>query len=83
MTQWNIRRKMATAGLLAVLLMMPVARGRCLASTISQPAVRFFQYLQQSETAQRLDAKRVGLWERVLYSLILTGSSPEGKPATS
>jgi hypothetical protein len=73
-------RKLLVAGLLAAAWATSFNHGQCLASTLPQPAARFIYFFQEAGSGEASGGMKVGLWERFLYSLILSGAPSEQKP---
>lgn len=76
-------RKLLVAGVLAAAWVASFTHEQCWASTLPQPAARFIYFFQGSGSEEQTEASKVGLWERFLYSLILSGAPNEQKSAMS
>jgi hypothetical protein len=74
-------RKLLVLGLLAAAWATSFNHGQCLASTLPQPAARFIYFFQEAGSGEAGGEEKVGLWERFLYSLILSGAPREQKPS--
>lgn len=73
-------RKLLVVSLLATAWATSFHHGQCLASTLPRPAARFIYFFQEAGSGETSEGNKVGLWERFLYSLILSGAPSEQKP---
>jgi hypothetical protein len=64
------RAYLVVAGL-AVVATLAVPREKCWASSLPKPAARFIHFFQAAAPAED---RKVGTWERLLYTVIATGS---------